>query len=112
MGLSETQMTCLPIDQNIAILAANLPDHHRDPADRIIIATAIAHGARLISFDGQFRKYDEIEGLLKKNYGCSHFMVSDDHADPFANQNGNNRFYPLHAAQEILLYLEEQGYVR
>lgn len=64
VGLSETQMTCLPIDQKIAILAANLPDHHRDPADRIIIATAITHGAQLISFDEQFRKYDELEGLL------------------------------------------------
>jgi PIN domain nuclease of toxin-antitoxin system len=64
VGLSETQITCLPIDQNIAVLSANLPDHHRDPADRIIIATAITHGAQLISFDEQFRKYDELEGLL------------------------------------------------
>jgi len=64
VGLSETQMTCLPIDQKIAILAANLPDHHRDPADRIIIATAITHSAQLISFDEQFRKYGELEGLL------------------------------------------------
>jgi PIN domain nuclease of toxin-antitoxin system len=41
VGLSGTQTTCLPIDQHIAVLAANLPDHHRDPADRIIIAAAI-----------------------------------------------------------------------
>ena len=67
VGLSETHMTCLPIDQQIAVLAANLPDHHRDPADRIIIATAITHGAKLISFDEQFREYDELHGLLLPN---------------------------------------------
>ena len=63
-GLSDSNITCLPIDRQIAVLAANLPDHHRDPADRIIIATAITHGARLISFDEQFRKYDELKGHL------------------------------------------------
>ena len=67
VGLSETQTTCLPIDQKIAVLAANLPDHHRDPADRIIIATAITYGAQLMSFDKQFREYDELHGLLLPN---------------------------------------------
>jgi len=67
VGLSETQTTCLPIDKNIAVLAANLPDHHRDPADRLIIATAVAYGAQVISFDKQFRKYDELHGLLLPN---------------------------------------------
>lgn len=64
VGLSETRIICLPIDQQIAVLAANLPDHHRDPADRIIIATAITHDAQLMSFDEQFRKYDELAGSL------------------------------------------------
>lgn len=67
VGLSETQTTCLPIDQQIAVLAANLTDHHRDPADRIIIATAITYGAQLMSFDKQFREYDELHGLLLPN---------------------------------------------
>lgn len=67
VGLSETQTTCLPIDQQIAVLAANLTDHHRDPADRIIIATAITYSAQLMSFDKQFREYDELHGLLLPN---------------------------------------------
>jgi len=67
VGLSETQTTCLPINQYIAVLAANLPDHHRDPADRIIIATAITYGAQLMSFDKQFLEYDELHGLLLPN---------------------------------------------
>ncbi len=64
VGLSETQITCLPIDQQIAVLSAKLPEHHRDPADRIIIATAITHGAQLVSFDDKFRKYEELQGFL------------------------------------------------
>ena len=64
VGLSGSSITCLPIDRQITVLAANLPDHHRDPADRIIIATAITHGAQLMSFDEQFRKYDELKGHL------------------------------------------------
>ena len=63
-GLYEAQTTCLAIDQRIAVLAANLPDHHRDPADRIIIATAITYDAQLMSFDRRFREYDELHGLL------------------------------------------------
>jgi PIN domain nuclease of toxin-antitoxin system len=57
----------LPIDQHIAVLSANLPDHHRDPADRITIATAIIYDSQLMSFDKQFEKYDELHGLLVPN---------------------------------------------
>ena len=64
MGLYKAQVSCLPVDQQVAVLAANLPDHHRDPADRIIIATAITYGFQLISLDSQFRRYDELHGLL------------------------------------------------
>ena len=64
VGLYKAQVSCLPVDQQVAVLAANLPDHHRDPADRIIIATAITYGFQLISLDSQFRRYDELHGLL------------------------------------------------
>ena len=67
LGLSQTQTTCLPIDEHIAVLSENLPDHHRDPADRIIIATAIIYDSQLMSFDKQFEKYDELHGLLVPN---------------------------------------------
>jgi PIN domain nuclease of toxin-antitoxin system len=40
----------LPITGDIAILAAGL-DLHGDPADRFIVATAIAHEATLITAD-------------------------------------------------------------
>jgi len=39
------------IDGRIGILAAQLEDLHRDPADRFIVATAIASGATLMTAD-------------------------------------------------------------
>lgn len=58
---------CLSIDRNILLLAAKLPEHHRDPADRIIIATAIVYQAKLMSLDTQFPAYTELKGLLLPN---------------------------------------------
>ncbi len=47
--------------------------------------------------------------MIRKNYGCSHFMVADDHGDPFAG-TGRDLFYPLHAAQELVReYVTETG---
>lgn len=34
-----------------------LPRHHRDPFDRLIIATAIAEQVPVISYDGMFDRY-------------------------------------------------------
>ena len=44
--------------------AVSLPEHHKDPIDRIIIATAIEHQAQLLSVDGRFSDYQELAGLL------------------------------------------------
>ena len=41
----------LPIDGAIATQAGLLPDLHGDPADRIIVATALAGGHELITAD-------------------------------------------------------------
>ena len=41
------------------LVAANcLPWHHRDPADRFIIATARCHGTAVITADSRFHDYD------------------------------------------------------
>ena len=39
-------------------LAGDPPLHHRDPADRFIIATAKLHDLPVITTDGNFSKYD------------------------------------------------------
>lgn len=54
----------IPVSRAIAECAVSLPEHHKDPVDRIIIATSIAHQAQLVSVDGRFPDYQELAGLL------------------------------------------------
>ena len=46
----------LPITPKIAVLSQADDFAHGDPADRIIAATAIVHGAQLVSADAQLRR--------------------------------------------------------
>jgi PIN domain nuclease of toxin-antitoxin system len=41
----------IPIDGEIAVLAAGIESLHKDPADRFIAATAIVRGAALVTAD-------------------------------------------------------------
>ena len=52
------------------------------------------------------------QAIIRKNYGCSHFMVAGDHGDPFANNSTNERFYPLHAAQELVQSFEGETNIK
>ena len=54
----------LPVTCEINHGAVSLPEHHKDPADRLIIATALHHGARLASVDSMFGHYSELNGSL------------------------------------------------
>ena len=42
-ALSQSGISLLPITPGIATRAVDLPEHHSDPQDRIIIASAIEH---------------------------------------------------------------------
>lgn len=53
-ALVNTGTALLPLDPAVAVLAAQLP-MHGDPADRLIVATAITVGGELISKDQQIR---------------------------------------------------------
>jgi PIN domain nuclease of toxin-antitoxin system len=46
----------LPITPKIAVLAQSDAFTHGDPADRLIAATAIAHGAQLVTADEHLRR--------------------------------------------------------
>ena len=47
--------------------------------------------------------------LIRKNYGCTHFIVGRDHAGPGTDSNGNY-FYGPYAAQELIThYAQEIG---
>jgi len=47
----------LPIDSSHAIRAGLLPQHHKDPFDRVLIAQAQATGWPIISADPVFDRY-------------------------------------------------------
>ena len=59
-----SSVVVIPISCEIARLAGQLPEHHKDPADRLIIATAIERNIHLASLDGVFVNYTELRGLL------------------------------------------------
>jgi PIN domain nuclease of toxin-antitoxin system len=63
-SLEPAGIECLPVTCQIAQSSVNLPQHHKDPADRIIIATALNYQASLASLDSVFPKYEEIALLL------------------------------------------------
>jgi PIN domain nuclease of toxin-antitoxin system len=51
------QLVPLPIDAPHALMVVKLPDHHRDPFDRILIAQALVEGMTLVSSDSKFAPY-------------------------------------------------------
>lgn len=63
-ALEPSGIQLLPLSPEIASRAVNLAAIHRDPFDRMIIATTLAYEASLISLDGVFHQYPELQGLL------------------------------------------------
>ncbi len=63
-ALSPSGISLFPLTSEIASCAVNLSPIHRDPFDRIIIATAIEYQAKLASIDRFFRLYPELTTLL------------------------------------------------
>ena len=65
----------LPIDCEVAIRATQLPNLHRDPADRIIIATAMVHQLKIITPDQHIQAYPEIETVWKSKGSSIHMTL-------------------------------------
>ena len=53
-------LTVLPITPEIASLSQGNFFHHKDPADRIIAATAIHHNAPLITADKRLKRLEQL----------------------------------------------------
>ncbi len=56
--MKELALEALPILHAHVVRTADLPDHHRDPFDRILIAQAKVEGAAVATADKLLRKYD------------------------------------------------------
>lgn len=48
------------------------------------------------------------QAIIMRNYGCSHFLVAEDHGDPYASVVDKGNVYPAHAAQELAKRYEEE----
>ena len=57
-ALARYSFTELRVSFRHAELAGNLPPHHRDPFDRMLIAQAQAEGLTLVTDDSQISRYD------------------------------------------------------
>jgi PIN domain nuclease of toxin-antitoxin system len=55
--LQRYHVQALPVDWQVAAAATQLPPVHSDPADRLIIATAISRGLQVITPDRHFPHY-------------------------------------------------------
>ena len=53
----------VPIDAGIAWASGQLPALHRDPFDRIIIATAMAHGMTILTKDRTIPTYPKVKAV-------------------------------------------------
>lgn len=54
---ADPRLTALPVSTEIALTAGTLPGL-RDPGDRIIYATALEHGAKLVTRDRALQELD------------------------------------------------------
>ena len=65
-ALEPSGITLFPITAQIAYKGVNLSPVHKDPFDRLIIATTVVYEAKLASIDGLFSKYSELDTYLMK----------------------------------------------
>jgi PIN domain nuclease of toxin-antitoxin system len=56
--LDVTETRILEISATHALRIADLPNHHRDPFDRMLVAQALVEGVPLVTADRTLRRYD------------------------------------------------------
>jgi PIN domain nuclease of toxin-antitoxin system len=61
----ESPVSLAPLTAEISLASCRLPDFHGDPADRVIVATAITLGIPLITADEKILKWNEAQRLVQ-----------------------------------------------
>jgi len=64
-AIRDLRLQVIPFNLDHALRLYDLPPHHRDPFDRMLIATALAEEIPLIGLDRQFKKYDELKVIWR-----------------------------------------------
>ena len=60
-AISGTSITVFPLSPQVAIESCSLPgEFHKDPADRLIAATARVHGLTLVTKDAKIIEYEHV----------------------------------------------------
>lgn len=57
-GMADTAVDPLPVTHRHALGVADLPDHHRDPFDRLLIAQSRSEDCTIATADPVFRRYE------------------------------------------------------
>lgn len=56
--IAKSGLRTLPLTAADGLAVADLPLHHRDPFDRLLLAQAVREGLTLVSADARLRAYD------------------------------------------------------
>lgn len=64
-GARQTGFVELPVTAAHAARLADLPSHHKDPFDRLLIAQALSLPARLMTADSLLQPYSDLVCLIK-----------------------------------------------
>jgi PIN domain nuclease of toxin-antitoxin system len=56
-ALRRDRVRVLPITAEHALAAGDLPRHHDDPFDRMLVAQAVAEGLRIVTHDRRLQQY-------------------------------------------------------
>ena len=88
------------IDPHIRVLCYNAVIKHYPPGQAMLSLLPLA-----MRMAGP--KEAILHAIIRKNYGCTHFIVGRDHAGPGFQANGES-FYPEYAAQELLIRHQEE----
>jgi PIN domain nuclease of toxin-antitoxin system len=62
-AVDQHNLVVLPLEAEDLAASVMLPDHHKDPADRFIIAQALAHDLHVVTADMMFCQYG-VEAII------------------------------------------------
>lgn len=62
-ALSVPHVALLPLTPRVAVRAVALPGFHGDPADRVIVATAMLEACPVVTRDRGIRRYKAVESV-------------------------------------------------